>query len=222
MQKNNKIANTSITVGIMNIVILQLWTNQRPVSRSRDHSRPIRSLYPGHVITLDKSELQYCNCATSVVVFKVSKLIYNSPLKTTHWEWLTTHISAEPKCCFKNLLKGVLDMMQRDAKRHAICHMSWVNSFLWVIIHYCFTEPVSCLCRSGWVLTILLTVKTSLLFWRCVHFYVTASSSMLLVNPDLKSGCVWTKWQNVVLGTSSWYILCVCCQYCPPTLVSTN
>ena len=188
MQKNNKIANTSITVGIMNIVILQLWTNQRPVSRSRDHSRPIRGLYPGQVITLDQSELQYCNCATSVVVFKVSKLIYNSPLKTTHWEWLTTHISAEPKCCFKNFM----------------------------------CQSVSCLCRSGWVLTILLTVKTSLLFWRCVHFYVTASSSMLLVNPDLKSGCVWTKWQNVVLGTSSWYILCVCCQYCPPTLVSTN
>ena len=25
--------------------------NQRPVSRSRDHSRPIRGQYPGHVIT---------------------------------------------------------------------------------------------------------------------------------------------------------------------------
>ena len=33
-----------------------LMTNQRPVSRSCDHSRPIRGQYPGHVITLDQSD----------------------------------------------------------------------------------------------------------------------------------------------------------------------
>ena len=33
-----------------------LSTNQRPVSRSCDHSRPIRDQYQGHVITLDQSE----------------------------------------------------------------------------------------------------------------------------------------------------------------------
>ena len=33
-----------------------LAANQRQVSKSRDHSRPIRGQYPGHVITLDQSE----------------------------------------------------------------------------------------------------------------------------------------------------------------------
>ena len=55
MQKNNKIANTSITVGIMNCniatldqaeaciqVMWSLSTNQRPVSKSCDYSRQIR------------------------------------------------------------------------------------------------------------------------------------------------------------------------------------
>ena len=37
-------------------VTLSFPTNQRPVSRSRDHSRPIRCQYPGHVINLNQSE----------------------------------------------------------------------------------------------------------------------------------------------------------------------
>ena len=53
------------------------WTNQRPVSRSSDHSRPMRGQCPGQVTTLDQSEVsmrRILDCTSTVISRYVGKL----------------------------------------------------------------------------------------------------------------------------------------------------
>ena len=96
-----------------------LSTNERPVSRSRDHSPPIRGQYPGHVITLDP-------VVCSTAVSDIAELRY--------WEMTGQYFIQCINSALAANKSSTLDMFTCPHSLTSLIRDTWRRSVLFIIL----------------------------------------------------------------------------------------